>query len=391
MQTTLIRDELIAGFSLDLPEQARFAAVRTAIGGMVGPDYSARTAAILDAARVARAGQQSRVQQRQDELGRALGELTEARSAAERSSNVSEALQLLDGLSVSLPDAIAARVEMVRNLIVQKRGALQQLEGARQRSVTLQGELAFFDSEAGRNEIKAAEAAVAEASSRSALAQERLATAIRLDTVMRESNDSAAHMAGLLEHGSALGLQDGHCPLCNAAHTAEEFEQAVAAARARLAEIGDRLRASAQAVAEARSAASAASDELVLAQRRQEAFANRKSRLEAEIAAIGEIYGAFGFSTRVEDPQQAEILLLQERQVIVRLERALLILESSGAVDRVRSLENRIAGLRQAVEQEVAQLTAAEKAFGAARQIDATAKTVANEILTEQFDTVMRY
>ena len=40
MQTTLIRDELIAGLSLDLPEQARFAAVRAAIGGMVGPDYS---------------------------------------------------------------------------------------------------------------------------------------------------------------------------------------------------------------------------------------------------------------------------------------------------------------------------------------------------------------
>ena len=43
MQTTLIRDELIAGLSLDLPEQARFAAVRAAIGGMVGPDYSERT------------------------------------------------------------------------------------------------------------------------------------------------------------------------------------------------------------------------------------------------------------------------------------------------------------------------------------------------------------
>jgi hypothetical protein len=69
MQTTLIRDELIASLSLDLPEQARFAAVRTAIGGMLGPDYSARTNSIVEATTRARNALQSRVQQRQDELG----------------------------------------------------------------------------------------------------------------------------------------------------------------------------------------------------------------------------------------------------------------------------------------------------------------------------------
>jgi DNA repair exonuclease SbcCD ATPase subunit len=196
-------------------------------------------------------------------------------------------------------------------------------------------------------------------------------------------------MAGLLEHGSALGLQDGHCPLCNAVHSVEQFQQAIAAARARLAEMGERLRASAQSVAAARSAASAASDKLTLAQRHQEALANRKNSLDAEIAAIDEIYGALGFAAPAADPQQAETLLLQERQALVQLERALLILESSGAVDRVRSLESRIASLRATVEQEITQLTAAEKAFEAARQIDTSAKTVANEILAEQFDTVM--
>jgi chromosome segregation protein len=42
LQTTLIRDEFIAGLSLDLPEQTRFTLVREAIGSMVGPDYSPR-------------------------------------------------------------------------------------------------------------------------------------------------------------------------------------------------------------------------------------------------------------------------------------------------------------------------------------------------------------
>jgi DNA repair exonuclease SbcCD ATPase subunit len=52
-------------------------------------------------------------------------------------------------------------------------------------------------------------------------------------------------------------------------------------------------------------------------------------------------------------------------------------------------LEVRIATLRDRVEQEVAKLTSAERAVEAARQIDASARTVANEILTEQFDTVL--
>jgi chromosome segregation protein len=389
MQTTLIRDELIAAFSLDLTEQARFEAVRTAIGGIVGPDYSKRTKAIVDAADKAKDAQQRRVHERQGDLGRVLGELTEARSAAERSSNVSEALQLLDGLDVALPEALAARVEAVRTLIVEKRSALQQLETARQRSVAAQGELAFFRSDAGQGEMKAAEVAAAEAQRLSELAHERLGTLVQSDTVIRESDDFAAHMTALLEHGTALGLQDGHCPLCNAAHSAEEFEHAIAATRAWLAEIGERLKASARAVAEARSAASVAVNDLTLAQRRQQELASRKDRLEAELAAVREIYAALGFAARVEEPEQAQNLLLQERQVLVRLERALLILESSGAVDRMRSLEARVASLRQSVEQEIAQLTAAEKASEAARQIDASTRTVANEILAEQFDTVM--
>jgi DNA repair exonuclease SbcCD ATPase subunit len=389
MQTSLIRDELIAAFSLDLPEQARFEAVRTAIGSMLGPDYSRRTKAIVDAAEKAKDAQQNRVQQRQNELGRVLGELTEARSAAERSSNVADALQLLDGLDVALPEALAARIEAVRNLIVEKRSALQRLEGARQRAVELQGELGFFRSAAGQEEMTAAGAAVAAAQRLSALAQQRLGAIVQSDTIVRESDDFAAHMTALLEHGTALGLQDGHCPLCNAPHSAQEFEQAIAATRARLAEIGERLRASAQAVAEARSAASTAGDDLIRAQQRQEELISRKNHLDTALALVAETYAAASLSARAEDPEQAESLLLQERQVLVRLERALLILESSGAVDRVRSLEGRVAGLRESVEREIAQLTAAEKALEAARQIDSSARTVANEILAEQFDTVM--
>jgi len=61
MQTSLIRDESIVALSVDLPEQARFAAVRAAIGGLVGPDYSQRTGAILKAATAEKDEQNERI------------------------------------------------------------------------------------------------------------------------------------------------------------------------------------------------------------------------------------------------------------------------------------------------------------------------------------------
>src|SRR6266446_3790671 len=83
MQTTLIRDETIAGLSLDLPEQARFSAVRAALGGLAGTDHTERTGALLGAANSVETEQKARVTQAQEELGRALSALTEAITRAE--------------------------------------------------------------------------------------------------------------------------------------------------------------------------------------------------------------------------------------------------------------------------------------------------------------------
>src|SRR5258708_17071635 len=71
------------------------------------------------------------------------------------------------------------------------------------------------------------------------------------------------------------------------------------------------------------------------------------------------------------------------------MERALSVLEASNAIDRVGALESKVTSLRARAEQEAARLASIEKAIESARQINNAAKTVANEILTEQFDTVM--
>ena len=72
---------------------------------------------------------------------------------------------------------------------------------------------------------------------------------------------------------------------------------------------------------------------------------------------------------------------------LVRLERALSVLEASNAIDRVKALEA-ITTLRERNDQEAAKLVAADKALKPpARSIQR--QDGCQQILTEQFDTVM--
>lgn len=389
LQTTLIRDEFIAGLSLDLPEQSRFTLVREAIGSLVGPDYSERTTAISAAAVTAKNRQDERIKEVQSELGRCLSELTEARSLAERSADLSEALKIIEGLPIVLPPSLAERVSAVQRLIVDGRLALQQMERMRVQLKEVENEIAFFSSADGREQVKAARIAREKADEEKRVADERLALATSTETAEEEGDQFAVHISAILEHGEAIGLVDGHCPLCNAARTQPEFADAMAAARKRLAARGERLAAAAAAVARARSEAATVERALADATRRYAELEGRRQTLERSLATIRETYSQLGVKDAPASASDAEELLSREQSRLVRLERAFAILESSNALDRVKTLEGRVGHLRERADQEAAKLSTLERAVEAARQIEAAAKTVANQILMEQFDTVM--
>ena len=187
LQTTLIRDEWIAGLSLDLPEQARFSLVREAIGNLVGPDFSERTSAISNAAEAAKTRQELRIKDVQSELGRALGDLTEARSLAERSADISEALKVIEALPVLLPASPAERVGAVRRVIADRRLALQTMERMRAQLREIEKENTFFASEDAREMIETAKTERESAAEKKKLAEERLASAMKLDEAERRA------------------------------------------------------------------------------------------------------------------------------------------------------------------------------------------------------------
>jgi chromosome segregation protein len=389
MQTTLIRDESIVALSVDLPEQQRFAAVRAAIGGLVGPDHSRRTGEILRAANLAEDEQQRRMQNAQTELGRALSELTEARSAAERSPDLSEAMRTIANANVALPPEPRARSEALRRHIALKRQVLQQLEAVRLNSETLAPELAYLHTPDAARALEAAQAASESARQQKERADHLLGAAERADAAEKEGDTYAAHVAAIIEHGQQIGLQEGHCPLCAADRKPEEFADAIADARKRLASRGDRLAASARAVNDARAGAELARARLSEAISQLAAETERRLVAEQRLNAIRRTYSEHGFQGSPESPEEAQRLILAEQERLTRLERALYILEASSAVDRVGTLEAKVAELRQRVDAETTKVESARRAAQAAKQIDTSSQTVANQILTEQFDTVM--
>jgi len=140
---------------------------------------------------------------------------------------------------------------------------------------------------------------------------------------------------------------------------------------------------------EARLKADALAQSVLVEQRRLEELQRRQQLADQHVAAIRAVYNRYSFQGLPEKPDQAKQALLIEQERLARLERALFILDASTAIDRLSALESRLGALRERVDRESTKLADAEKAVEAARQIDASARTVANQILTEQFDTVM--
>lgn len=389
MQTTLIRDETIAALSLDLPEQARFLAVREAIGGLTGPDHSERTGALTRAAASAKTEQENRIGFIKTEISRTLTSLTEARSVSERQTDVSEAEQIIRTLAPDLADLSGERTEIIRRRIADRKQSISLLNEATSRAEDLKAEQLHFESAVGKGEVAAARADVDVAKQTRELAIANMMVAQDIYAADQERDLFASHMVALLEHGEAVGLQGGHCPLCDAVRSSEEFGAAIEAARSNLNARGVRATRAMAALDQARVAVQQAETSLMTAQQRLKDLEARRAKLVSDMAEVTETFSRWDLTASPAEPENARRVMLQRQEETARLEHALFILEASSAHDRVTTLEARLQQLRGQFEEESSKLAAAERAVEGARQIESASKEVANQVLTEQFDTVM--
>ncbi len=387
-RTSIIRDEHIAAMSLDLPGQARFEAVKDAIGAIIGPDHAPRTESILKDARSLQASASAKQAELQNELGRALTALTDARTEAERSADIAGANRVIDAM-VRSPDPGESRIESGRAALASGRARSARLRKAIEEA---EGNLADWRAISAPGFADDRDAARVEASRLNTIEASSTATleaAVRLDAAGRALNAEDTHYAALLDHGSAIGVVDGHCPLCDAARSDDEFQASLSRIRARLADRGAELERLTLGVANARRAVD---DVKILSEQARAAalaFDQREARADATKRSVAEAFARDGFEVTVDDPAAARGQLDLADLGLADLENAIFVLEASSAHERVISLERRVTDLRHQIDLAAIDSVASEKGVELARQIDAGAKTIANDILREQFDTVM--
>ncbi len=167
------------------------------------------------------------------------------------------------------------------------------------------------------------------------------------------------------------------------------FQAALSATRKKLSERGARIAAAMDRLQKAQVAFAQAERNRAVAEARLATLELRQKGVKQVIEEAAVLFAQHGFSAFPDSAQSARQLVLPKQEQIAQLERALYILEASGAHDRVTTLQGRLEQLRRQLEEESIKLAAAERAVEGSRQIDGAVDTVSNQLSMEQFDTVL--
>lgn len=387
--TTILRDELISELSLDLTEQARFAAVLEAIAPMTGPDLSKKVSDVAELAKVRTAEAERQLSSMQVRLAQTLEELAEARNKAEQAPNAEAALATLRSYISDLPPDVENRLQRSTAALAQLRLATTIVSDLRPRFQWLADELATIEAENISETIQS----LGEEVSRKATAIEELeaeekSRVERLEKAEAE-NKELAHLALLVEHGEAYGLEHGHCPLCAAARSDSEFRAAIEATKQRLAEAGSKVSEASLAVSDTRERLKSIRQEHALTLERRMAFTERIEAVERERVRLLETLGQHGYSADRIDLSSIDQWLFATHEQQVRIQEALVALNTADYTDRVGSLEKQAADLREQIDSLSGQISAREVVSDLAQKVDKITRAFPNEILAEQFDAVM--
>lgn len=384
-RTSIIRDEWIAALSLDLTETERFDLVRAALGAMEGSEAGSRAKEVVAAAEATHAKDEAAYETARTRLADRLTQQSETQATLTRSGDVSSALQIVAAAAPDAPPELTAQLSAARTALANGRARIGRMSEAIQLGRDVEAaqeaynhpdaaaarEAAAAAHEKALRDHEAAQTAVSDA-------EQRLAREEEMDAV-------AASLALLVEHGESLGLHDDHCPLCAAHRTSEEFADGLAIARRRVASLSSSVQAARDDLAEAKANARQPGLTLQETAADVQAYADQLRRLREQEAAHVDFYGHWQLDhSYIQNPEGLSQAVASERDRLIDLERALLVLEASQAVSRMSSIESNIAALREDIEKLAHAVSQSQNAVAAAREIERSVRRVSAEIIDER-------
>lgn len=386
--TTILRDELISELSLDLSEQARFTAVLEAIAPITGPDLSAKVDAVTSLANGRTADAQRRLADLQSRLAQILDQAAVARNSVAQSPNVS-AVATLRSQIPDLPSDAETRRQQVAQMIAELRLSASVVADFKPRLTAFSNELRAIDAEGLADAVTALDQQIPEAKE----AVEKLRGELERQQAELEAaeaeNQQLAHLALLVDHGEAYGLDHGHCPLCAAARSEPEFRAVIDTTKRRLAQAHNKVAAASAIVEETRRRLRDAEQQLQGLEQKRNAIANRIASVENERQFLTSVLAERGCAVDPADVAAIDRWLVETHQRQIRLQDALVALDSADTGDRVGTLEKSADGLRNQIDSLAGEISAREVVSSLAKRLEKLTKAFPNEILAEQFDAVM--
>lgn len=384
-RTSIIRDESIAALSLDLTETERFDLVRSALGALEGSEAGSRAKEVVAAAETAHTRDEADYEAARSRLADRLTQQSEIQATLSRSGDVSRALQVIAAAAPDASTELTARLAAGRNALANGRARLRRMGEALQLGRDVAKAQAVYDAPDAVAKREAASAAHGVAQREHEAAQQVVSEAEQRLSREEEMDVMAASLSLLVEHGERVGLHDHHCPLCAAHRTSAEFAAGLAAARQRITSLASGVQAARDALATAKQNARQLSLTLQTASAAVQAHADELRRLRDQEAAHVDFYNQWGLDYRfIKDPDGLEQAISSERDRLIDLERALLVLEASQAVSKMSSIESNISTLRAEIEKLAQAVSQSRNAITAAREIERSVKRVSAEIIDER-------
>ncbi|MGO8000131.1 AAA family ATPase (plasmid) [Rhizobium ruizarguesonis] len=304
---SIIRDEHIAGLSLDLSETDRYAMLRQAIGANDADEWIARANRLVTAAKkrldsaksdINDASQQvSNLERRADEIRLSLAG---DQAISEAASRIGQQLNSADP-----PDILLARA---RELLAAREGQVEALSRFQQQAATMAGVAEEIESLEGRELALESELVKAEAYLAS-LPPLGVAQSTQLSSKARE-------LVHLITLGQRMGLVQSSCPVCGEIHTAESFS----AGATRMTRLASEIDAEAS--------------DLVKAEEERSTAASAVDRLRSELSGITSRFKVLADQRSAYDASRSNLDLPPDDA-------------AAAAADRRRDLINSLEGLHR--------------------------------------------
>ncbi len=373
---SIIRDEHIAGSSLDLKEADRYALLRDGLGANDSDGWVSRGAQLLTAAKKRAQSAQQEVAALNDQLASATRRVDGVRANLVAESVISEAATRLRALTRS-EAALEELVGPVRGWIALAGDEIKVLQG-------LAANWEAVERERNRLSelIRSRETAASDVLAATATVEELRGAGE--SSVSTQLAKQARDLIALANLGRNLGLQDGHCPLCHANHDHDQFLEGVAVAEA----LAKKLDLEAAEEAQREEAARLAIGRLTAT---RQALAGAEAALKVARSTVDDFdeLRLSHTSGDLRELDQVKARIAQLRQEVGSAERDMRVLETlrlNAELENAKHEESRAKERLVAAQERSGR---ARKAEARAQALHDAARRAAGEILDRRLDRVL--